>query len=118
MKHKGPLPYAEETSADLNSKAAFVCLITRVPPHGDPRGVVVEGCPACGHSTMFEHAVDLSLDYAEQVQTLGGDAAKNAAGRRGHAYVITVVCRCEEEHPGAPAGQKGCGRYWTVAVEV
>ncbi|GHA94280.1 hypothetical protein GCM10010330_55470 [Streptomyces tendae] len=34
----------------------------------------------------------------------------------GEVHEETVICTCEEDHPGRPEGKIGCGAYWCLEI--
>jgi hypothetical protein len=90
------LPYVSESGPALAQKAAdsFSVKLLRSDE------VLLTGtCPKCEH---------LMSAYGEKHFM----ATMNAP----QAILVTVLCSCEEEHPGRPDKKKGCGRYWNMIV--
>ncbi|MGV9214717.1 hypothetical protein ACTFTM_22885 [Micromonospora sp. RB23] len=93
-----PLPYAEVTDEAYATRAAADFRAEEFE-----FAVVLSGrCPRCGHAS--------ATTLVDEVYRK--DAATPDEGYR------TLLCECEVEHPGCPAGLRGCGAYWTLWLEV
>ncbi|GAA2195392.1 hypothetical protein [Micromonospora lupini] len=93
-----PLPYAEVTDEAYATQAA-----AGFQPQEFEFAVVLSGrCPRCDHPS--------TTTLVDEVYRK--DVAAPDPGYR------TLLCECEVEHPGRPAGLRGCGAYWTLWLEV
>ncbi|WP_405430732.1 hypothetical protein [Micromonospora sp. NBC_00617] len=93
-----PLPYAEVTDEAYATQAA-----AGFRPQEFEFAVVLSGrCPRCGHPS--------TTTLVDEVYRK--DATAPDPGYR------TLLCECAAEHPGRPAGLRGCGAYWTLWLEV
>ncbi|MCX5066287.1 hypothetical protein OOJ91_10405 [Micromonospora lupini] len=93
-----PLPYAEVTDEAYATQAA-----AGFQPQEFEFAVVLSGrCPRCDHPS--------TTTLVDEVYRK--DAATPDTGYR------TLLCECDAEHPGRPAGLRGCGAYWTLWLEV
>jgi hypothetical protein len=106
---KKPIPFAQESSKELNTKAARYCKVRFIREGTRVAKITVEGCPACEHDTLFEQPTDV-ID----VTKAGGGPG---SGDRGTGtFHLTIVCHCGVKHPGVSEGEVGCGRYWALVI--
>lgn len=83
---------------ELNERAVGVAEVRLVPDEDTPTDIVVSGpCPNC--RAEFVHV--------EPVFLIRGVRAQD----------VEVICDCGYQHEGAPDGETGCGRSWTLTVE-
>lgn len=96
-----PLPYREESSDELGAVAASTWTY-RYDLDGANEQVVLSGpCPACDDTFVYPWPLALVRD---------------AVSARSRGLPVPVLCRCDIPHPGAPRGERGCGRGWTLTV--
>ena len=60
-------------------------------------------CPRCEHAFQYVHP-------------LTGFRGPWPHRSRG-TYSVQVACVCEEEHPGRPDDDEGCGAYWLLLLQ-
>ncbi|MCO6009798.1 hypothetical protein NE236_32985 [Actinoallomurus purpureus] len=97
----GPVvAYEEVTAAEFGVRAARTFTVEQVEP-----GVLLLGgpCPRCD-------AV-ISIPIFDRVFRYGGGSAGEKAPR-----YETVVCTCDEPHPGRPESRVGCGAFWAIGL--
>lgn len=97
-----PIPYVEESSAELDEAADKFCDYTWLPDPIHPRSVDVRGCPVCMHDTTYKYILKIVAGIGEGVR--GDD---NLPVR------VPARCQCTVEHPGSN-GAKGCGRRFAI----
>jgi hypothetical protein len=101
----GPLEYAETTDSEFAALAASSFAAERMRT-----GIVMlhGRCPRCTSV--------ISVPIFESVFRLG---SKRSHRRQEQAEPVyhTVMCTCDDDHPGRPTGQLGCGAYWTVVLQ-
>lgn len=97
------IKYKEESTEALGATAAKSWSAAFDPPD-EPTTVLLNGpCPRCQHPSQSVWPLVIVREVV---------AAEDDAG----AIPIPVKCRCRAEH-GAPDGELGCGRYWTLTVK-
>jgi hypothetical protein len=113
------LPYAEVCTEELTVAAALTCEVTLVPAIGRTERILVDGCPACNHATLFDYSVKVvTKAWPPDVHRLESpDSMKSSPSHGGRTHRFTVYCQCGVNHPGAPDGTSGCGRYWMLQVK-
>lgn len=86
----------QEDAADPSWTAAAGRMFTveAVGKHRFLRGE----CPRCKHKMEFTWSPDVHLGRKARVSS----------------PIIPVLCQCEETHPKAPDGAKGCGALWEI----
>ncbi|TDC28597.1 hypothetical protein E1211_27580 [Micromonospora sp. 15K316] len=93
------LPYAEVTDDGYAVRAAETFTVREFGP-----ALLLSGdCPRCRHPVTFP--------VVDHVYRHGSAIPPGDPGYR------TVLCTCDAEHPGRPAGPAGCGAYWTLRLE-
>jgi hypothetical protein len=100
----GPLAYTETTASEFSEIAASSFAAERMRT-----GIVMlhGRCPRCASA--------IAVPIFESVFRLGRKRSRRRTAPTEPMY-HTVVCTCDEDHPGRPAGQLGCGAYWTVEL--
>lgn len=109
--------YKEESDEQLGQRAAASWRY-RCEPTEDPDRVILSGsCPKCERS--FEYDWPLIVVRQDAPPPGRADQSDDARGRfeAGEVERIPVICRCRVTHPGAN-GEKGCGRSWTLTVQI
>nr|WP_052166083.1 hypothetical protein [Micromonospora purpureochromogenes] len=105
-----PLPYEEVTDHSFAKQAAKEFTLDR-PTYGM---LVLHGpCPRC-RGAMEVPLFDLVVRTTDVTSLPPRPQPPVDASDSSH--VEPIICLCEDEHPGRPAGRKGCGAYWTLAV--
>jgi hypothetical protein len=74
----------------------------------DDEYVIRWSCPRCGHES-----VDRQIPEGAFV---GLDAGPTKTGEPRY-LILTLLCSCGFEHPGAPSDESGCGFYADLPVE-
>lgn len=95
-------PYEEISTPELGARAAAE-MEYRLEPAGDPDDVIITGpCPRCSGDMKYTWPLTV---------------VRNAllAPQDPDVLHITVICRCEANHPGA-GSQRGCGAYWRLDI--
>ena len=84
----------DATDPSWTEKARLMFTVEAVGKHRFLKG----NCPRCKHAMDFSWSPD-------------GHLGRNTTTR---SRVISLVCLCEEDHPKAPDGTKGCGAIWDI----
>ncbi|MEV4758493.1 hypothetical protein AB0J86_25775 [Micromonospora sp. NPDC049559] len=102
------LPYAEVTEPGYAERAAATFQAARPAPGT----LLLTGpCPRCG--TVIQVPVVDGV-YKTTGRFRVGGRREPAPSER----LEPLICTCEEEHPGRPAGRAGCGAYWLLRITV
>lgn len=103
-----PLPYAEVTESDYAERAAATFRASRPAPGT----LVLTGpCPRC--DTVIRVPVVDGVYKGPSRFRLGTQREPEPPQR-----LEPLICTCEEEHPGRPAGRVGCGAYWLQQITI
>lgn len=114
--------YKEESDERLGQQAAASWRY-RCEPADDPDRVILSGsCPKCRHSFDYDWPlVVVRQDAVTPGRVDQGDGAAEPGSAAwegaGETERIPVICRCRVTHPGSN-GEKGCGRSWTLTVQI
>jgi hypothetical protein len=120
MGEEQDIAWNEESSLELNEAAVASCRVTLLPDEDDPLDIRIDGCPGCGHASVFVEPL---------VVVRGPNASQDAKTRRALRDAlaraqppvrdrnVVAYCQCQHAHPQAPPGTQGCGRYWTLRIE-
>ena len=105
------LPYDESASAELDERAAALVSdsVMRVTYHVTPNApsLTIQGpCPRCEHVFSQTQPLNLSALALRRADTKPVEAAR----------WVDFLCECRVAHPGALAGELGCGASFTLAV--
>lgn len=75
-------------------------------------------CPRCKHDLDDQqtHTAVTSLMGGQWGDPRGTDPGKPISSAEVTFFPIDVSCRCGASHPGAPAGQAGCGVSFRVEL--
>lgn len=106
----GPLRYREVTEPGYAQRAADHNFV--LDAAGSDLAVLRGACPRCGDFMTFP--VFTWLYKAARPKGQGTSYAKQVAGQDGQFE--PMICTCEEEHPGRPAKEEGCGAYWKLRI--
>ena len=92
------MPFAEVTESGYSADH-----LSGLSVEGSWKEVVLNGtCPRCAHTFQFVHPWRGFRSPLRQ--------------RPSGLLPVQVVCVCEEEHPGRPADDEGCGAFWIVLL--
>lgn len=97
-----PVEYLETTEDGYAAAFAEGCVASP-----SRRGVLLRGrCPRCDDVMHFPVVTEVF-----QTITVPGTGT-----RRQTSTTKRMLCTCEMDHPGRPAGDEGCGGYWNVTL--
>ncbi len=100
-----PDPYAEVTEEKYATVAAALFSVTR-----HPLGTLLLSgpCPRC--------SVTIAVPVVTSIFKSGGTNVSEDESSLTTKRYETIVCNCEEVHPGRPEGLSGCGAYWQLEI--
>jgi hypothetical protein len=92
------LPFEEVTNSTYSTTH-----LSGLKIEGTWKEAVLSGtCPRCGHGFQFIHPW---RTYRSLFQR-----------RPDGLLPVQIACVCDEDHPGRPADDEGCGAYWNVLL--
>lgn len=103
-------PYSEVSDSGYAEYAAdnFTLDMTQ------PGFTVLRGtCPRCEDFMVYPVLEDV---YKTTRPNDGGGTSKTPGESDSSGRVEPMICTCEGEHPGRPAGAEGCGAYWSLRL--
>ena len=98
-------PFQDIASEELDQSAADLVRTKRLRPHVFDVAMRIEGaCPRCGGDKMNQTTLT----------EIPASSVRGVTATMPDTVQADFLCRCGYVHPGAPAGELGCGANFTV----